>query len=92
MLIELSSSTKNDRRFWETVNNKQPPIYSISEDELKKARVQLSIGIVEPRVKVSKIRIKLSMKVLVAKRIFIGNKDYALYKDDDGLYLKELNW
>lgn len=91
MLIELSILNSPSKRFWETID-KQPPIYSISDSELKKVRVQHSIGIVEPRVKVSKIRIKLGMKVVVAKRLIIGNKDYALYKDDQGFYLKELNW
>lgn len=91
MLIELSILNSPSKRFWETID-KQPPIYSISDSELKKVRVQHSIGIVEPRVKVSKIRIKLGMKVVVAKRLIIGNKDYALYKDDEGFYLKELNW
>ena len=91
MLIELSILNSPSKRFWETVS-KQPPIYSISDSELKKVRVQHSIGIVEPRVKVSKLRIKMGERVIVAKRLIIGSKDYALYKDDEGFYFKELNW
>ena len=54
MLIELSTLNTPAKHFWETVD-KQPPIYSISDSELKKARVQHSIGIVEPRVNVTKL-------------------------------------
>ena len=91
MLIELSTLNTPAKRFWETVD-KQPPIYSISETELKKARVQHSIGVTEPRVRVTKIRIKMGIKVLVAKSVFVSNKDMRLYKDDHGFYLKEVNW
>ena len=91
MLIELSTLNTPAKRFWET-EDKQPPIYSLSETEIKKARVQSSIGIAEPRVNVSKLRIKMGERVIVAKRLIIGSKDYALYKDDEGFYLKELNW
>lgn len=91
MLIELSTLNSPRKPFWETVN-KQPPIYSISEAEIKKARVQYSIGIIEPRVHVSKIRIKLGEKVLVATTLFNGNKTMRLYKDDQGFYLKEIDW
>lgn len=91
MLIELSILNSPSKRFWETVS-KQPPVYSISEAEVKKAKVQFSIGITEPRVNVSKVRIKLGIKVLVAKSLFIGNKNTNLYKDDQGFYLKEIDW
>lgn len=91
MLIELSILNSPSKRFWETVS-KQPPVYSISEAEIKKAKVQFSIGITEPRVNVSKVRIKLGIKVLVAKSLFIGNKNTNLYKDDQGFYLKEIDW
>lgn len=91
MLIELSILNSPSKRFWETVD-KQPPIYSISEAEIKKARVRHSIGVEEPRVHVSKLRIKMGEKVLVAKSLFIGNKTMKLYKDDQGFYLKETIW
>ena len=91
MLIELSILNSPSKRFWETVG-KQPPIYSISEAEIKKAKIQFSIGITEPRVNVSKLRIKMREKVLVAKSLFIGNKNANLYKDDQGFYLKEIDW
>lgn len=91
MLIELSILNSPSKRFWETVD-KQPPIYSISDAEIKKARVQHSIGVTEPRVRVTKIHIKMGIKVLVAKSVFVGNKDMRLYKDDHGFYLKEINW
>ncbi|MGQ6545439.1 hypothetical protein ACUND2_22500 [Serratia sp. IR-2025] len=91
MLIELSTLNTPAKRFWETVS-KQPPIYSISEAEIKKAKIQFSIGITEPRVNVSKLRIKMGEKVLVAKSLFIGNKNTNLYKDDQGFYLKEIGW
>lgn len=91
MLIELSTLNSPRKPFWET-EDKQPPIYSISEAEIKKARVQYSIGIIEPRVHVSKIRIKLGEKVLVATTLFNGNKTMRLYKDDQGFYLKEIDW
>lgn len=91
MLIELSTLNTPTKRFWETVR-RQPPIYSISEGEIKKAKIQFSIGITEPRVNVSKLRIKMGEKVLVAKSLFIGNKNTNLYKDDQGFYLKEIDW
>lgn len=92
MLIELSTLNSPTKRFWETVD-KQPPIYSISDGELKKARVQYSIGIVEPRVNVSKVRIKVSRKVSIETRVpFNNNKLMRLYKDDQGFYLKEIDW
>lgn len=91
MLIELSTLNTPAKRFWETVR-RQPPIYSISEGEIKKAKIQFSIGITEPRVNVSKLRIKMGEKVLVAKSLFIGNKNTNLYKDDQGFYLKEIDW
>lgn len=91
MLIELSMLTTS-RRSWEPVD-KQPPIYSISDGELKKARVQHSIGIVEPRVNVSKVRIKVSRKVSIETRVPLNNnKLMRLYKDDQGFYLKEIDW
>ncbi|WP_222706813.1 hypothetical protein, partial [Lacisediminihabitans profunda] len=66
---------------------------SISDGELKKARVQYSIGIVEPRVKVSKLRIKMSIRVSVKNVVFLNdNKAMKLYKDDQGFYLKEIDW
>lgn len=92
MLIELSVLNSPSKRFWETIKNKQPPVYSISESELKKARVQYSIGITEPRVHVVKVRIQNSIKVLIATRISLNNKDMRLYKDDQGFYLKEVVW
>ena len=92
MLIELSTLNTPAKRFWETVD-KQPPIYSISDGELKKARVQYSIGIVEPRVKVSKLRIKMGIKVSIKNVVFLNdNKAMKLYKDDQGFYLKEIDW
>ena len=92
MLIELSTLNTPAKRFWETVD-KQPPIYSISDGELKKARVQHSIGIVEPRVNVSKIHIKMGIKVRIKNVVLLNeNKAMKLYKDDQGFYLKELNW
>lgn len=91
MLIELSTLNTPSKRFWET-ENKRPFIYSISESEIKKAKVQFSIGITEPRVKVTKVRIQLGIKVLIAKSLFIGNKNTNLYKDDQGFYLKEIDW
>lgn len=92
MLIELSTLNTPAKRFWETVD-KQPPIYSISDGELKKARVQHSIGIVEPRVNVFKLRIKMSIRVSVKNVVFLNNnKAMKLYKDDQGFYLKEIDW
>lgn len=92
MLIELSTLNTPAKRFWETVD-KQPPIYSISDGELKKARVQHSIGIVEPRVNVFKLRIKMSTRVSVKNVVFLNNnKAMKLYKDDQGFYLKEIDW
>ena len=92
MLIELSVLNSPSKRFWETVD-KQPPIYSISDAEIKKARVQHSIGIVEPRVNVSKLRIKMGIKVSIKNVVFLNdNKAMKLYKDDHGFYLKEINW
>lgn len=92
MLIELSTLNTPVKRFWE-VNTKQPPIYSISDSELKKARVQHSIGIVEPRVNVFKLRIKMSTRVSVKNVVFLNNnKAMRLYKDDQGFYLKEIVW
>lgn len=91
MLIELSMLTTS-RRSWEPVD-KQPPIYSISDGELKKARVQHSIGIIEPRVNVTKLRVKLSIRVSVKNVVFLNNnKAMRLYKDDQGFYLKEIDW
>lgn len=92
MLIELSTLNTLAKRFWEAVD-KQPPIYSISDGELNKARVQHSIGITEPRVNVFKLRIKMSTRVSVKNVIFLNdNKVMRLYKDDHGFYLKEINW
>lgn len=92
MLIELSTLNTPAKRFWETID-KQPPIYSISDGELKKARVQHSIGIVEPRVNVSKVHIKVSRKVSIETRVPLNNnKLMRLYKDDQGFYLKEIDW
>ena len=92
MLIELSVLNSPSKRFWETVD-KQPPIYSISDAEIKKARVQHSIGIVEPRVNVSKLRIKMGIKVSIKNVVFLNdNKAMKLYKDDQGFYLKEIDW
>lgn len=92
MLIELSTLNTPAKRFWE-VDTKQPPIYSITDGELKKARVQYSIGIVEPRVNVFKVRIKVSRKVSIETRVPLNNnKLMRLYKDDQGFYLKEIDW
>ena len=92
MLIELSVSNSSPKLFWETIT-KQPPIYSISDSEIKKAKVQHSIGITEPRVIVSKLRIKMGMKVTIKNTIFLNdNKAMRLYKDEEGFYLKELDW
>lgn len=92
MLIELSVLNPTPKLFWETVD-KQPPIYSISDAEIKKARVQHSIGIVEPRVNVSKLRIKMGIKVSIKNMVFLNdNKAMKLYKDDQGFYLKEIDW
>ena len=91
MLIELSVLNSPSKRFWESVN-KQPPVYSISDSELKKARVQYSIGIAEPRVHVVKVRIQRGIKVAIGTRISLNNKDMRLYKDDQGFYLKEIDW
>lgn len=92
MLIELSTLNTPAKRFWETVD-KQPPIYSISDGELKKARVQYSIGIVEPRVNVFKLRIKMNKRASIETRIALNNnKLMRLYKDDQGFYLKEIDW
>nr|DAL41179.1 MAG TPA_asm: hypothetical protein [Caudoviricetes sp.] len=92
MLIELSTLNSPTKRFWETVD-KQPPIYSISETEIKKARVQYSIGIVEPRVNVSKLRLKMNDRSSIETRVALNNnKLMRLYKDDQGFYLKEIDW
>lgn len=92
MLIELSTLNTPRKPFWE-VASKQPPIYSLSEAEIKKARVQNSIGIAEPRVNVSKIRIKMGIKVRIKNVVLLNeNKAMKLYKDDQGFYLKELDW
>lgn len=92
MLIELSTLNSPSKYFWETIG-KQSPIYSISDEELKKARVQYSIGIVEPRVKVSKLRIKMGIKVAIENVVFLNDsKAMKLYKDDQGFYLKEIDW
>ena len=91
MLIELSTLNTPAKRFWE-VDTKQPPIYSISDSELNKARVQHSIGIVEPRVNVTKLRVKLSIRLYVKNVVFLNNnKAMRLYKDDQGFYLKEVD-
>lgn len=92
MLIELSTLNTPRKPFWE-VDSKQPPIYSLSEAEIKKARVQCSIGISEPRVRVSKIHIKMGIKVRIKNVVLLNeNKAMKLYKDDQGFYLKELDW
>lgn len=92
MLIELSTLNTPHKAFWE-VDTKQPPIYSISEAEIKKAKVQHSIGIVEPRVNVTKLRVKLNIRLLVKNVVFLNNnKAMRLYKDDQGFYLKEVDW
>lgn len=92
MLIELSVLNGPTKSFWETVS-KLPPVYSISETEIKKARVQHSIGITEPRVHVSKLRIKMGIKVSIKNVVFFNdNKAMKLYKDDQGFYLKEIDW
>ncbi|HBT8924362.1 TPA: hypothetical protein MCM00_003253 [Klebsiella pneumoniae] len=92
MLIELSALNNPSKRFWE-VDTKQPPIYSITDGELKKARVQYSIGITEPRVNVFKLRIKMGIKVSIKNVVFLNdNKAMKLYKDDQGFYLKEIDW
>lgn len=92
MLIELSTLNTPAKRFWETVR-RQPPIYSLSEAEINKARVQSSIGIAEPRVNVSKIQIKISIKVTIKNVVLLTeNKAMKLYKDDQGFYLKEIDW
>ncbi|UZN24422.1 hypothetical protein [Klebsiella phage pKP-BM327-1.1] len=92
MLIELSTLNTPAKRFWETVS-KQPPVYSISEAEIKKARVQYSIGIIEPRVNVTKLRIKMNERALIETRVALNkNKLMRLYKDDQGFYLKEIDW
>lgn len=92
MLIELSTLNTPRKPFWE-VDSKQPPIYSLSEAEIKKARVQHSIGIVEPRVNVSKIHIKMGIKVRIKNVVLLNeNKAMKLYKDDQGFYLKEIDW
>lgn len=92
MLIELSIPNSPTKRFWETID-KQPPIYSISDSELKKAKVQHSIGIAEPRVNVTKLRIKMGEKASIKNVLFLNdNKAMRLYKDDQGFYLKELDW
>lgn len=91
MLIELSVLNSPSKRFWETVD-KQPPIYSIPDSELKKARVQHSIGITEPRVHASKLRVKLNRSYIKNVVFLNNNKAMKLYKDDQGLYLKEIDW
>lgn len=92
MLIELSTLNTPAKRFWE-VDTKQPPIYSISDSELKKARVQHSIGITEPRVNVFKLRIKMGERAVIKNTLFLNdNKAMKLYKDEEGFYLKELDW
>lgn len=92
MFIELSTLNTPAKRFWE-VDTKQPPIYSITDGELKKARVQHSIGIVEPRVNVTKLRIKMGIKVRIKNVVLLNdNKAMKLYKDEEGFYLKEIDW
>lgn len=92
MLIELSTLNTPRKPFWE-VDSKQPPIYSLSEAEIKKARVQYSIGIVEPRVNVSKLRLKMNDRSSIETRVALNNnKLMRLYKDDQGFYLKEIDW
>lgn len=90
MLIELTM-LNTSKRFWE-IENKQLPIYSITDSEIKKAKVQQSIGITEPRVHVSKLRIKMGERLLIAKSLFVGNKTMGLFKDEEGFYLKEVSW
>lgn len=92
MLIELSTLNSPRKPFWE-VDSKQPPVYSISEAEIKKAKVQFSIGITEPRVNVTKLRIKMNERASIETRIALNkNKLMRLYKDDQGFYLKEIDW
>lgn len=92
MLIELSALNSPRKPFWE-VDSKQPAIYSITDGELKKARVQHSIGITEPRVNVTKLRIKMGIKVRIKNVVLLNeNKAMKLYKDDQGFYLKEIDW
>ncbi|WAK45120.1 hypothetical protein vBKpPHS106_12 [Klebsiella phage VB_KpP_HS106] len=91
MLIELSMLTTS-LRSWEYVD-KQPPVYSISDSEIKKAKIQHSIGITEPRVNVSKLRIKMGEKASIKNVLFLNNtKAMRLYKDEEGFYLKEIDW
>lgn len=92
MLIELSTLNTPAKLFWENVG-KPPIVYSISDGELKKACVQHSIGITEPRVNVSKVHVKFSRRVYVKNIVFLNdNKAMKLYKDDQGFYLKEIDW
>lgn len=92
MLIELSILNSPTKRFWETIT-KQPPIYSITDSEIKKAKMQHSIGITEPRVNVSKLRIKMGEKATIKNVLFLNdNKAMRLYKDEEGFYLKEIDW
>lgn len=90
MLIELSTSTKDNRRFWERVE-KPKPVYSISEDELKKAFVMFSIGIERPRVHVSKVKAKIKRPF---DTVNLPNKGglVRLYKDTEGFYIQKVNW
>lgn len=91
MLIELSL-LNTSKRFWE-IENKQPPIYSITDSEIKKAKIQHSIGITKPRVNVFKLRIKMGEKASIKNVLFLNdNKAMRLYKDEEGFYLKEIDW
>lgn len=90
MLIELSTSTKDNRRFWERVE-KPKPIYSISESELNKAALMFSIGITKPRINVIKVKAKIANCI---NTFYMPNNGGAvrLFKDDEGFYIEKLDW
>lgn len=90
MIIELSTSTDDNVKFWERVE-KTAPLYSLSDTELNKAALMFSIGIDRPRVRVTKVKVKIRRANNVV--ILPNNGEVVrLYKDVDGFYIQKVNW
>lgn len=89
MIVELSIKNSPNKLFWEKVG-KPAPIYSVSESELSKALVMFSIGISTPRVRVTKVKVKLANCI---NTFYMKNGEAVrLFKDENGFYLEKLDW
>ena len=89
MIVELSTSVKDNRRFWERIE-KPKPIYSISESELNKAVLMFSIGISKPRIRVIKVKAKIANCI---NTFYLNNGEAVrLFKDEEGFYIEKLDW